>query len=183
MTRFWSDLLPNSPAGKVYNLTTYGHQLQTNKALLNTAFGDLHVCPSRSHFALLMAMAMQETNHLSCRERDTSKDNAIDGSANFSMFNLSADLLRFIGFDGTLSDLNDPASLPCVVREMVSGIHLLGVERFLNYVRGGRMGFLDGVSFGVAEYRATIATILSVFDMHPALLLDDRRVEINLVHV
>lgn len=39
--------------------------------------------------ALMLAMGMQESTHLDVRERDASKDNRTDKSANATLFNLS----------------------------------------------------------------------------------------------
>jgi hypothetical protein len=44
-------------------------------------------------------------------------------------------------------------------------------------------GFNDHVSYGCADYRRTVATVLQQIDRDPALLADDRRVEVELVHV
>lgn len=44
-------------------------------------------------------------------------------------------------------------------------------------------GFEDHVSYGCADYRRTVATVLTQIDRDPALLTDDRRVEVDLVHV
>ena len=58
------------------------------------------------------------------------------------------------------------------------GIDNWGVTRMLNFVRGGRDAFNDGVSYGATDYRNAVATILRVIDMTPSLMKDDRRVEI-----
>jgi hypothetical protein len=39
------------------------------------------------------------------------------------------------------------------------------------------------VSYGCADYRRTVATVLQQIAADPALLTDDRRVEVELVHV
>lgn len=39
------------------------------------------------------------------------------------------------------------------------------------------------MSYGCADYRRTVATVLQQIDLDPALLSDDRRVEVELVHV
>ena len=44
-------------------------------------------------------------------------------------------------------------------------------------------GFNDHVSYGCKDYRRTVATVLQQIDRDPALLTDDRRVEVDLVHV
>lgn len=181
-TLFCRDLLPDTPADKAYSVQSYGTKLQRNKASLVAAFQ----CGTPTHcsmLSLMMAMAMVETTTLSVSDRDCSKDGSTNRSANCSLFNLSEDLLTHIGFSGRFEDLNVASNLPMVVEQIKRGVRKLGVKGFLNFVRGGRTGFLDGVSYGVKEYRSTIATILSVMDQQPALLTDDRRVDINLQHV
>lgn len=39
------------------------------------------------------------------------------------------------------------------------------------------------MSYGCADYRRTVATVLKQIDLDPALLTDSRRVEVDLVHV
>lgn len=182
MTRFWSEMLPNTSASKSYRVNSYGPVLRQNKALLFEAFRKSQT-GTQGQFALILVMAMLETNTLSVSDRDTSKDGFIDGSANCSMFNLSHDLLKFIGYEGSCDELNKASNLHVVVQQIDQGIRQLGVTRFLNYVRGGRQGFLDGHSYGASDYRSTIATMLSVVDAQPLLLTDDRRVDILLAHV
>lgn len=184
MTCYWRDVLPNTPANKTFTIRSYGPTLKANKALLTTAFW-LQGPRTLTHpkLALMMAMAMVETTTMSVSDRDCSKDGCSDRSANCSMFNLSEDLLTYIGFTGRFQDLNVTSNLAQVVAQIEIGLKKLGVEGFLNYVRGGRSGFLDRSSYGVDEYRSTIATILSVIDANPSLLTDDRRVDIVLRHV
>lgn len=185
MTCYWTDVLPNTPANRAYTIRSYGPVLQANKALLCAAFckqQSAHA-PNPHKLALMMAMAMLETTTMTVSCRDCSKDGLADRSANCSMFNLSEDLLTYIGFRGRFEDLNVASNLVIVVAQIDAGLQRLGVEGFLNFVRGGRTGYLDGTSYGAADYRSTIATILSVMDAHPALLTDDRRVDISLPHV
>lgn len=181
MTFFCRELLPATPAGQSYAISSYGPLLQGNKQLLASACAGMHV--RAADLALMTAMAMQESTTMSVCDRDRTKDCLENGSANFSMFNLSADLLTYIGFTGRLSDLNVASNLPLVVAQILIGVKKLGLTSFLNFVRGGRTGFTDGVSYGAGEYRSTIATILRVLDLDPALLTDGRRVEIKLAHV
>lgn len=184
MTCFWRDLLPNTPACKRYTIRSYGPMLRSNKALLVVAYNALHNGKTTpAPLALMMAMAMVETTTLSVSDRDCSKDGMVNRSANCSMFNLSEDLLTHIGFTGRFEDLNVAANLPLVVKQVDAGLRKLGVEGLLNFVRGGRCGFLDTTSFGATDYRSTIATILSVIDQQPTLMTDDRRVDISLEHV
>lgn len=183
MTFFWREILPNTPANMDYTITSYGSELETNKALLRDSFIYQNMKPNTGLFALMTSMAMVETTKMSVLDRDLSKDASTDGSANLSMFNLSSDLISFIGFTGHKEDLNKAENLPKVVELIRRGIDKLGIEHFLNFVRGGRKGFIDGVSFGASDYRSTIATILSLVDKHPSLLTDCNRVNIILPHV
>lgn len=132
--------------------------------------------------ALMMAMAMIETLHLSPGERDKTKDKNTDKSANASIFNLSEDMLNQLGYYGDIHLLDPLAALLAVVGLINRGIDLWGVTRMLNFVRGGRTAFNDGMSYGAAEYRNAVATILKLIDMSPTLMSDDRRVEIDVPH-
>ena len=128
-------------------------------------------------------MAMIETNHMSPNERDASKDNNKDGSANGSVFNLSEDLLNELGYNGDINLLNPLAGLSDVVWLIDKGITCFGVVRLLDFVRGGRTAFNDHKSYGVSGYRNAVATILKLIDMYPDLMRNDKRVEIVVPHV
>src|SRR5262249_23139559 len=59
---------PMEKANCAYKITSYGHALKQNKGLLNKAFDDHNIADERR--ALMLAMAMIETNHtgsLCCR--------------------------------------------------------------------------------------------------------------------
>lgn len=130
----------------------------------------------------MMAMAMIETLHLSPNERDKSKDNKHDKSANASIFNLSEDMLNELGYHGNIHLLDPLTSLQAVVGLISKGIDRWGVNRMLDFVRGGRTAFegkAQGVAFEAADYRNAVATILKVIDMSPALMSDDHRVAIH----
>lgn len=181
MTRYWSEWLPNMPADCAYHLSSYGDRLRGNKAVLLRACRDAGVSVSLQ--ALLMGMAMVETTSLSAADRDASKDGCTDGSANVSLFNLSVDLVTQLGYSGDASWLNTRDGLARAVGLLAEGVRRWGVVRLLNFVRGGRRGFEDGVSYDCYGYRNTIATMLRVIDAQPAVMWDDRRVEIDLAHV
>jgi len=181
MTAYWTQLLPMMPANCTYKITSYGAALKGNKAHLNNAFRERTVRDERR--ALMMAMAMIETNTMSPHERDASKDKKTDKSANASIFNLSEDLLNELGHGGDIKLLNPLARLPEVVGLIDKGISKLGVVRLLDFVRGGRTAFNDHKSYGVEGYRNAVATILKLIDMFPSLMHDDRRVEIAVPHV
>lgn len=188
MTKYWSELLSNMPADCDYKLNRYGEKLRINKEILYNACIDKGIAPA--HYALLLSMAMLETTHLTADQRDTSKDKCTDGSANVSLFNLSVDLVKKLGYTKPISmnknnicELNYVHTIPCVVDLLQRGIKEWGVERLLNYVRGGYTAFMDGKSYDVYTYKNSIATMLKVIDMHPELLRDDRRIDIYLKHV
>lgn len=180
ITNYWRVLLPNESANRNYRITSHGAELQCNKELLLRAFNARSIRDDRR--VLMMAMAMIETNHLSPNERDASKDNRTDGSANASIFNLSEDMLRQLGYWGDIHLLDPLQRLSDVVGLINNGINTWGVTRLLNFVRGGRTAFNDGVSYDAAGYRNAVATTIRVIDMDPSLMRDDRRVEINVPH-
>ncbi|OLE54621.1 MAG: hypothetical protein AUG51_07500 [Acidobacteria bacterium 13_1_20CM_3_53_8] len=180
MSNYWTQLLPTMSANRPYKITSYGAALKGNKQQLLNAF---HVRAIRNERrALMMAMAMIETNTMSPSQRDTTKDTNTDMSANASIFNLSEDMLNHLGYQGNIHLLDTLTSLPDVVGLIDKGINMWGVTRMLNFVRGGRKAFNDGVSYGAMDYRNAVATILKVIDMFPSLMSDDRRVEIYVSH-
>jgi hypothetical protein len=162
-----------------YKLHAYAG-LAANKKVLNAAFDSAGTpAPLRT---LFLAMAMLETTTLSSAQRDDSKDSQ-GVCANVSLFNLSIDLVRYLGYRGDPWGLNAASALPEVVRLLRAGVDKYGRDRLLNFVRGGRTAFNDGHSYGAAEYRRTIATIEGVLARDPSLAWDDRRVEVYLCHV
>jgi hypothetical protein len=180
MTLYQQLLLPNEKPTTKYKLPDYGAKLKRNKALLNRAARDGKLRDERR--VLLLVMAMIETQHLSPDERDTSKDKKTDGSANATIFNLSEDLLRQLGYRGTIRALDPLERLPDVVSLIDKGIDLWNVSSFLDFVRGGRTAFNDHKSYRAGEYRTGVATGLWVIDMNPALIDDSRRIEMNVSH-
>ena len=131
----------------------------------------------------MMAMAMIETRTMSPSQRDATKDNRTDGGANASIFNLSEDMLRRCGHHGNIHILDPLAKLSEVVRLIAVGINHWGIDRMLNFVRGGATAFNDGVSYGAVDYRNAVATICKVIDIHPSLMFDSRRVAINVPYM
>jgi hypothetical protein len=171
------DAAGNAPHG----LGSYGPVLQANKQKLWSA------CDKVSDVSwelrvLLLALAFQETQHMSVNERDASKDYQGD-SANVTLFNLSLDLVKQIGHNGNPWDLNYDENLPAVVALVRDGMRKWGVNRYLNFVRGGRTGFADGVSYGVYDFRNSIKSMAYAIQRDQGLMWDDRRVEVYLQHV
>jgi hypothetical protein len=180
MTCYWSDLLPDMPANMPYTITAYENVLQYNKGLLNASCDRLAL--SAKLRALLSAMAMVETTTFSSSDRDASKD-ANGDAANVSFFNLNICMVKAI--DPTIDpwSLNLPSNIDSLIRLICKGLKMWGTDIYLNYVRGGRVSFIDGTSYDAYGYRNTIATMLRVIDMYPALLHDNRRINIGLKHV
>lgn len=187
MTKYWSEMLPKMPADCEYKLTSYGETLRINKGIFNDACSAKGVSPA--HRALFLCMAMLETTHLTADQRDMSKDACSHGSANVSLFNLNVDMIKRLGYytnnqgQNTICELNHVHNIPKVIDIIQRGLKEWGVERLLNFVRGGYTAFIDGKSYDVYNYRNTIATMLKVIDMYPTLLYDDKRIDIYLKHV
>ena len=178
MSRYWSELLPSLPANRTFSIGNYGAVLKANKVLLNAAFDAAKVLPK--YRALMLAMAFIETVTLSSAQRDTTKNGL---SANYSLFNLNSHLILETGFSGDLNFLNKPEALTKVVEIILKGVSIWGVEGLLNFNRGGMTAFKDGKSYGVWDYRNSIATILKILDAQPSLFFDERRININLPYV
>jgi hypothetical protein len=164
-----------------YRLADYGQELVKNKAILEKAFKENSIPDDRS--AVMLAMAMLETNTLCVEHRDASKDDRTDGAANVSLFNLNIDMIRYIGFNDDFASMNMQENVGRIVYIINQAFGAWGIERTLNFVRGGRTAFVDGVSYGAPEYRNVISTITNAILADPALRTDSRRVEIYLQHV
>lgn len=175
------ELLPGVSSDVAYKITAYGAALKQNKAKLTAAFDKCKVSPS--HRALLLALGMIETNTLDVADRDRGKDNNSDGSANVSLFNLSHDLVKRLGYGKNPTQLNDPKNLAEAVQLLEKGFNSWGIKKVLAYIRGGATGASTMSAYGVQDYLKTVATILKVISQNPSLLVDDRRVEIHLQHV
>ncbi len=180
MADYWKLLLPDMMANCDYKITSYGSALRNNKERLVKAFDVRAIREVRQ--VLMMAMAMIETNTMSPSDRDTTKDKNTNKSANASIFNLSEDMINELGYVGDIHQLDPLESLPTVVGLINKGIDTWGVTRMLNFVRGGRTAFNDGVSYDAAGYRNAVATILKVISNSASLMKDGRRVEIIVPH-
>lgn len=181
MTMFWTEILPTMPATMPYHLTDYGDAFQHGKHRIIAEAQALNATPAQQ--ALLVAMAQIESTRLCCDARDTSKDGY--PSENVSMWNLSVDLVHFLGYpdDAPMAALNCDENSPVVIELLLNGFRSHGYVKILDFVRGGRTAYNDGYSYGAYEYRNTVATNMRLFDAHPELLTDGRRIEINLAHV
>lgn len=176
MTMFWTECLPDMPATCDYKITSYGLSYSKNKQRLVEAFKQTKTPPHLQ--ALFLAMAMLETNTLSCEDRDKSKDNCPNKSDNFTLFNLNLDMIHRLGYKE--KDMND---LPTVILLLQKAVKQWGITATLNYVRGGYTAFKDGHSYDVWNYRNTIATMLKCIDARPELFNNDQRIDIFLKHV
>lgn len=172
-----------APGSAVCPIAQYGPFLASNKAMVWDACwscaGTVQEC------TLAVAMAMIETTLMNVTQRDWTKDNTTDGSANFSLWNLSADLIASLGVVGQAAFMNSqtPQAIAAAACVVIKGLRTWGPRVFLNFVRGGRTAFRDGWSYGAFEYRNAVASVLAAFAKDPSLLTDGRRVECFVPHV
>jgi hypothetical protein len=173
----------------------HGDRLRANKKFLNTVFDNLRISPDRRVF--MIAMAMQETQTMSPGERDWTKDCTIDGSANYSMFNINSDFVKFV----TGSD--PPPSLPLVdnsayinpgsIEFVVDTINraidkLKSATHVLVFHSGGRTAYnaitptdIDPKHL-LKGHADAIKTIMKKIEDDAALKTDNRRVGIVVAH-
>jgi hypothetical protein len=131
---------------------------------------------------LLLAMAMLEINTLDINEHDTSKDGNTDGSANVSIFNLNMDMITLLGYKENTEFLNHPKNLSTIVGILHNAFETWGIDKTLNFIRGGHSGFNDGISGGCVDYRNTITTIYYANQSDLTFLYDSCRVNLYLAH-
>jgi hypothetical protein len=162
-----------------YSLTQEGPALANNKAAVMQALNQLGATPSEQ--AVVMAMAMQETTQMVASQRDASKDGT--SGANVSAFNLNADMVAQLGYKVSDLNLNDQRNIGTAVGILVKAMRTWGTKRLLDFQRGGRTGFQDGVSYGCASYRNAIGMSYNLIMADPSLLTDSRRVAISVNHV
>ena len=160
----------------------YGSTLANNKLNLFTILNRLGA--SGQEKRLLIAVAMGETNTMSDSDVDHTKDGT--SAANVSIFNENIDMLQQLGYSGNDNGmaLNRPENLSVVAAYNLKAIRTWGAARYLNFHRGGRTAFNDGVSYGSESFRNAVATVMAqlMTDMHLARD-DDRRVQADVPHV
>jgi hypothetical protein len=143
--------------------------------------------------ALMLAMAQIEAYLLEPKQIDHSKDDFPDKSENVSVFNLNEDMLIELGYrlDASanekkyrelIRELNNDGALPMVVGLLNQAFDKWGVVKTLCFVRGGRKAFKDGKSYDAHNYLKAVATSLRLMDEDPGWLVDDRRIEMTVVH-
>ncbi len=171
-----------APGLKICPVNDYGPALVENKAAILGAClagcaGSLEEC------TLLLAMAMVETTTMNASLRDATKDGT--SAANVGLWNLSVDLVAALNHTGDPWGLNaqTPQVLAATACLLLRGLRAWGATRLLNFVRGGRTAFLDGVSFDAFGYREVVASLLNAFAGDARLLYDARRVDCPLRHV
>ena len=171
----------NAPANARFQVSNYGAELQGNKARVAAAAD--RAGANMQEKALIIAIAMQETTFMRGNERDANKDGT--QSANVSLLNMNIDMIQMLGYtrgDGG-AYLNSDERLSEAASYLVKAFRTWGIERTLNFQRGGRTAFNDGTSYGAADYRNSIATIYNKIAQDQAFLSDGRRIEVNLVGV
>lgn len=171
-----------APGLRVCPVNDYGQALLENKAQILGAC--LAGCAGRlEECTLLLAMAMIETTTMNASLRDATKDGT--SAANVGLWNLSVDLIGALNHTGDPWGLNaqTPRVLVATACALLRGLRTWGAARLLNFVRGGRTAFLDGVSFDAFGYRETVASLLNAIAADPRLMYDSRRVDCPLRHV
>lgn len=164
-----------------YKLVSYGPDLARNK---KEVWKNLNLLRGTwLEKRLLIAVAMQETCHMSLSERDASKDGT--PSENVTLFNMNVDMVRFVGVpENVIALLNTRQGLVSGCAVALHAMRTLGVKRFLDFHRGGRTGYDDGVSYDCVGYRTAIATMLPLLiDYLTLASSDDRRIDISTPHV
>lgn len=163
-----------------YKLQRYDG-LAENKVILFTTMNRLNL--SKEEKRIIVAMAMQETTHMRLDQRDMSKDNS--SAKNVSILNCNIDMMRQLGWTFDNGELmNTPQGLAHAVAYTVQGMRQWGVRRLLDFHRGGRTGFNDGVSYDCYGYRNAIATMLPLLRSDLRLARDNGfRIEISVKHV
>ena len=162
---------------KDYTITSYGESYKVNKGRVMKALDSAGLSLNLKKFFL--AIAMLETNTMSPITRDKSKSGY---STNYSLWNINYDLIQYTGSQ-TESSLNEWSGLTETVHILKQAVERLGVNGFLDFLRGGRTGFMNHVSYGCYDYRNAIASMMKVLDKHPTLLTDSRRINLEVEHV
>ena len=166
-----------APGNLNFGIYNYGSELANNKAILIEALRANSATVEEQ--AIVLAIAMQETTLMREDQRDASKD--WTPSANISFLNVNYDMITKVGYEykdygASLNTLN---KLPQVVGYLLKAFHQWGIERTLNFHRGGWTAFQDGYSYGAATYRNAIATMYRQIANDIKLETDGRRLEIN----
>ena len=187
-TYYYASLLPSATANRSYDIADYGTLLSDNKWHVTEAFRKKGLSSELRH--MFFGMAFQETDHMTSAERDTTKDWRTDGSTNWTLWNLSEDLLAELGYKATpgrdretFRKLNDKTRIGYVVSLMKNGVQKWGARRFLAFVRGGRTAFDNESTYDVGSFVDAIATHMKVLQDDPDLFWDKRRTEIAIKHV
>jgi hypothetical protein len=99
-----------------------------------------------------------------------------------SIFNLSEDLLRSIGYRGAnVHEFDSMIHFHKLVDLMNKGIEQLGAIHFLRFVHGGRNAYENHKgSDACNNYIGAVATGLRVIAADTKLLRDDRRIEMRI---
>ncbi len=158
----------------------YGWSLQNNKAKLAAACDDAGA--SSQEKTLIIAIAMQETTYMAPDERDSKKDRT--PSANITILNMNYDMLTMLGYDSHDfgESLNSMHRLKDGVAYMLKAFRTWGLESTLNFHRGGRTAFKDGVSYDAYGYRNAVVTIYNQIKVSPHRLTNGERVEVNTIY-
>ena len=159
-----------------FSIHDYGETLKQNKLLLHDTIDLSDATPTEK--ALLLAIAMQRSVMMSLKDRDASQDG--NPSALVSLYKINFDMLQQLGYQQADfgSSLNDPSRISEATQYLLKAFRSWGIASTLDYLRGGRSAYADGVSYGAPEFRRDIATIYEQIAADVSLERDGRRVEI-----
>lgn len=138
---------------------------------------------SDEKIALTIACVMGETVHISCGERDASKDSMGDAK-NWSAYNMNSFALKKLGWVESASvDLNHDDHLAAATKFFSQGLDKFGIEKWLCLHRGGETAFCDGVSYGARDYISAITSIRDHLLADKLRLVDGKRYGADIPHV
>lgn len=150
--------------------------LEQRKKLWKSAMEEAGASPGET--AIVLAQLMQETE--SGAGYDHLKDQATDGSRNFSNLNLNHGMLKNYGkldeiYQGELTKLNDDENIGIIVQSLLFVMRQKGTDRYLYFVRGGRQGYnyarTDHVRFALS-----IRKVANYLLEHPEYISNNMRV-------
>jgi len=148
-----------------------GSTLAQNKQAMMSALD--HAGASSSEKAVILAVGMQESQHMSACERDQKKDGS--ASENVGALNFNVDEAKKFGCADPRS-LNSDSAMGKEATTMLNGIRAEGVDKALNLHRGGTTAEQDGVSYGAVGYRAGIMAVANKIQQDPSLMTSSVRV-------
>lgn len=180
----------------ISNISSFGSSLAQNKQSLMKGLDQAGADAETKK--MVMSVAMQETQHMSVGERDNKKDGDAK-SKNFSALNINGDMIdQLYGKNGgtlknVLNGRDNDASLKAAAKVMTDATKRWGKDKTLMFLRQGSAPFvgnkadnaLKGGAFnGTAkEYFTNVGRISSTLSQNPALMTNDKRINIGTSYI